>query len=222
MEKIQGILAVLQKDLILELRSKYAINTVLAFVGSSLLLVIFSLKAQVLPPTPRSGLVWIIILFASLSSLSRSFVLETERNTFDLLRIHADPNSVLLGKFFYNFFFTLMVNVVTMTAYIYLLGISVQDWLILLLTVLLGTVGLAAISTLLAAIVSQASRKGAIFSVLSIPLLVPLDLLLVNTTKAALASGKVPGVWNDITALIGFAGVMLTASIMLFEYIWED
>lgn len=222
MEKIQGIFAVLQKDLILELRSKYAINTVLAFVASSLLLVIFSLKAQVLPPTPRSGLVWIIILFASLSSLSRSFVLETERNTFDLLRIHADPQAVLLGKFFYNFFFTLMVNVVTMAAYIYLLGISIQDWLILTLTVFLGTIGLATISTLLAAIVSQASRKGAIFSVLSIPLLVPLDLLLVRTTKAALADGRIAGIWNDVTALIGFAGVMLTASIMLFEYIWED
>jgi heme exporter protein B len=221
-EKIQGIFAVLQKDITLELRSKYAINTVLAFVGSSLLLVIFSLKAQVLPPTPRSGLVWIIILFASLSSLSRSFVLETERNTFDLLRLHADPTAVLLGKFFYNFFFTLMVNVVTMTAYIYLLGINVQDSLILILSVFLGTTGLAAISTLLAAIVSQASRKGAIFSVLSIPLLVPLDLLLVRTTKAALVDGRIPGIWNDIMALIGFTGVMISASVMLFEYIWED
>lgn len=212
----------LQKDLLLEYRSKYAVNTVLAFVGSSLLLVVFSLKAQVLPPTPRSGLVWIIILFASLSSLSRSFVLETERNTYDLLRLHADPIAVYLGKLTFNFLFTLMVNIVTMALYIFLLGLSVHDWLILNLTILLGTLGLASVSTLLAAIVSQASRKGAIFSVLSLPLLVPLDLLLVNTTKAALGAGRTAGMWSDTLALVGFAGVTITVAILLFEYIWED
>lgn len=222
MTYISGILAVLQKDLLLEYRSKYAVNTVLAFVGSSLLLVVFSLKAQALPPTPRSGLVWIIILFASLSSLSRSFVLETERNTFDLLRLHANPGSVYLGKLTFNFLFTLMVNIVTMTLYIFLLGLYVRDWYILNLTILLGTLGLAGVSTLLAAIVSQASRKGAIFSVLSLPLLVPLDLLLVNTTKAALSTGGNPGTWSDMLALTGFAGVTITVAILLFEYIWEE
>ena len=219
---IQEVLAVFNKDVTQESRSKYAVNTVLAFVGSSLLLIIFSLKAQALPPTARSGLVWIIILFAALSSLSRSFVQETDRNTYDLLRLHANPTAVFLGKLLYNFLFTLLINLVTMTAYIFLLNINVQDYGILGLSVFLGTLGLAGVTTLLAAVVSQATHKGAIFSVLSFPLLVPLCLLLVSTTKGALVLGQLKGIWNDIVALIGFAGVTISAAIILFEYIWED
>lgn len=205
-----------------ELRSRYAINTVLAFVGAALLLILFSLKADQLPPTPKSGLIWIVILFAALSSLSRSFVTETERQTFDLLRIHGKSTEVFTGKLIYNFAFTLAVNICTFTAYIFLLGMPVADSVALVLTLLLGTLGLSAVATMLAAIVSQADRKGAIFSVLGIPLLFPLILILVRTTKAALLEGLTSNYLNDFWALFGFAGVSITAGILLFDYIWEE
>src|SRR6056297_1528648 len=142
-----GIWAVLAKDLQTELRSRYAINTVLAFVGASLLLILFALKADQLPPTPKSGLVWIVILFSALSSLSRSFVTETERQTFDLLRIHGNPSEVFTGKLLYNFAFTLAVNICTFVLYIFLLGLPIADFLALTLTVLLGTLGLSSVAT---------------------------------------------------------------------------
>lgn len=217
-----GAKAVFQKDLQAELRSRYAINTVLAFVGAALLLILFSLKADQLPPTPKSGLIWIVILFAALSSLSRSFVTETERQTFDLLRLHGKASEVFTGKLFYNFTFALAVNICTFLLYIFLLGLPVVDLLALILTILLGTLGLSAVATMLAAIVSQADRKGAIFSVLSIPLLFPLILILVRTSKAALVEGLTSNYINDFWALFGFAGVSISAGILLFDYIWEE
>src|SRR5690625_5785507 len=87
MNLFQGIFAILIKDVQAELRSRYATNTVLAFVGSSLLLILFTLNAEQLSAPTQSALVWIIILFAALSSLSRSFVMETDRRTFNLLRL---------------------------------------------------------------------------------------------------------------------------------------
>lgn len=222
MDFLRGTSAVFWKDMQTELRSRYAINTVLAFVGAALLLILFSLKADQLPPTPKSGLIWIVILFAALSSLSRSFVTETERQTFDLLRIHGKSTEVFTGKLIYNFAFTLAVNICTFTAYIFLLGMPVADSVALVLTLLLGTLGLSAVATMLAAIVSQADRKGAIFSVLGIPLLFPLILILVRTTKAALLEGLTSNYLNDFWALFGFAGVSITAGILLFDYIWEE
>lgn len=222
MNFLKGSAAIFWKDLKTELRSRYAINTVLAFVGSAMLLILFSLKAQQLAPTPTSGLIWIVILFAALSSLSRSFVTETERQTFDLLRLNGKATEVFTGKLIYNIFFTLSVNICTFILYIFLLGLPIADWLILILTLVLGSIGLSAVSTMLAAIVAQADRKGAIFSVLSIPLLLPLILILVRTTKAALIEGMTDNYLNDLWALIGFAGVTITAGILLFDYIWED
>lgn len=222
MDFIKGTTAVFWKDMQAELRSRYAINTVLAFVGAALLLILFTLKAQQLPPTPKSGLIWIVILFAALSSLSRSFVAETERQTFDLLRIHGKPSEVFTGKLLYNFMFTLAVNIGTFALYIFLLGLPVADFLALTLTIVLGTLGLSSVATMLAAIVAQADRKGAIFSVLSIPLLFPLILILVRTSKAALIEGLTPNYINDFWALFGFSGVSISAGILLFDYIWEE
>lgn len=222
MNFLKGISAVFVKDVQSELRSRYAINTVLAFVIAALFLILFSLNAEQLPPTSKSGLIWIIILFAALSSLSRSFVMETERQTFNLLRLHGKASEVFIGKLSYNFIFALSVNILTFFCYIFLLDIPIADGTALLLTLVLGTAGLSAVATLLAAIVSQADRKGAIFSVLSIPLLVPLVLILVRTTKAALIEGLTQNYINDFWALFGFVGVSISAGIILFDYIWED
>jgi heme exporter protein B len=57
---------------------------------------------------------------------------------------------------------------------------------------------------------------------LCIPLLVPLLLILTSVTKSALIEGATPGAFNDLTALIGYCGVTITAGILLFDFIWED
>ncbi|MBN2732751.1 MAG: heme exporter protein CcmB [Balneolaceae bacterium] len=222
MNLIKGITAVFKKDLQTELRSRFAINTVLAFVGAALLLILFSLNVDQLPPTPQSGIIWIIILFAALLSLSRSFIAETEKKTFNLLRLHSNAPDVFGGKLLYNFIFILCVNITTFVLYIFFLGLPVAAPFILFLTLILGTAGLSGITTMLAAIVSQADRKGAIFSVLSIPLLFPLILILVEATKTALFEGAIPAFWDNFWALVGFAGTTTTAGFLLFDYIWED
>lgn len=222
MNMTDGIWAVFTKDLRTEFRSRYVVNTVLAFVGAAMLLILFSLRAAQLSPTPQSGIVWIVILFAALTSLSRSFVMEADRLTFDLLRLHGRASEVFLGKLAFNFFFTLFVNVATFGLYIFLLDIPVADWAALLLNVFLGTAGLSGVATMLAAIVSQADRRGAIFSVLSIPLFFPLLLILVRTTRVALFEGFTASYVNDLLALVGYAGVTITAGILLFDYIWEE
>ena len=75
---------------------------------------------------------------------------------------------------------------------------------------------------MIAAIVSQAERKGAIFSVLTIPLFIPFILLLTSITKSAFINGSGEVFTNDFSALIGFIGVTITAGTLLFEYIWEE
>lgn len=222
MNFFRGITAIFKKDLEIELRSRHGINSVLAFVGSALLLILFSLNVDQLPPTPQSGIIWIIILFAALLSLSRSFVAETDKKTFNLLRLHANASEVFGGKLLYNFIFILGVNCTTFVLYIFFLDLSVANPLTLMLMLVLGTAGLSSIATMLAAIVSQADRKGAIFSVLSIPLLFPLILILVEGTKTALLEGSVESFWNNVWALIGFAGATITTGFLLFDYIWED
>lgn len=222
MEMIAGITAVFNKDLKTEFRSRYVLNTVLAFVGAALLIILFSLKATQLSPTAKSGLVWIVILFAALSALARSFVMETDRLTFDLLRIHGRSPEIFLGKLCYNFAFSFLINGITFILYIFLMDLPAADPAGLLAVLLLGTLGFSSVATLLAAIVSQADRKGAIFSVMSIPLLFPLILILVEATKTVLIGENTSSAWDHYLALTGYCGATISAGILLFEYIWED
>jgi heme exporter protein B len=90
-----------------------------------------------------------------------------------------------------------------------------------------GGYGLAVGSTLVAAIIAQARTKGTLFSVLSFPVLLPLLLLVVELTRAAV-SGDV----GEASAAGGAAGVALTqlvlydasvsiAGLMLFPVVWN-
>lgn len=218
---IRSTITILKKDLRIEMRTRFAFNLVLAFVAAAMLLVLFTLRADQLEPGPKSALVWIIILFAALSALSRSFIAETDKNTFDLLRIYSRGTAVYSGKLLYNYLFTLFINAATFAGYIFLMNLQIQSWPAFLLMLFIGTAGLSGVATMTAAVVSQADRKGAIFSVLSIPLFMPLVLLLADISETAFVSGG-PGSMNNIAALIGFAGVTISAGILLFDYIWEE
>ncbi|MBO6793766.1 MAG: heme exporter protein CcmB [Balneolaceae bacterium] len=222
MDWIQTSLAVFKKDLRIEFRTRFAINMVLAFVVASLLLILFTLRAQSLDPTPKSGLVWIIILFAALSALGRSFIAETDKGTYDLLRIYAPGTVVYLGKLFFNCAFSLFINTATFIIYMFLMDMTIVSIPAFLVMLILGTLGLSSVSTMTAAIVSQADRKGAVFSVLSIPLFIPLILLLSRVTRAAFIDASLDAFSSDVFALIGFAGVTITAGVLLFDFIWDE
>ncbi len=223
MSLISHSFAVFLKDFRLEWRSRFGISTVLAFILSTLLIVLFSLRADLLPVSVQSGLIWIIVLFASLTTLSRVFVSESERSTYDLLRLNASAMSVYIGKLIYNFLFTLLITVVTVILFIIMVNMEVERPALLATVVILGSTGLAGATTMLGALVSQATRKGAVFPVLSLPLLIPLMLILVRITSTVFvgSSGELDDI-NDLAALAGFTGVTISASIVLFDNLWED
>ncbi len=223
MPVISQSLAVFMKDFRLEWRSRFGISTVLAFILSTLLIVLFSLRADLLTVSVQSGLIWIIILFASLTTLSRVFVSESERSTFDLLRLNASAISVFIGKLIYNFLFTLLITIVSVVLFIIMVNLQVARPGLLVVIVVLGSSGLAGATTMLGALVSQATRKGAVFPVLSLPLLIPLMLILVRVTSTVFAGAdnEVSNA-NDLAALAGFTGVTISASIVLFDNLWED
>ncbi len=219
---VKPALAILKKEVLQELRTKYALNTLLAFTGASLLLVLFTLRANQLDPTPKSGLVWIIILFAAMSGMMRSFLQETDKKTWGLLQLHADATDVFIGKLTFNFLFLLLLHIFTFAFYMVMMNMQIISPFYLICSLIFGAAGLASVTTLTSAMIAQADRKGALFSVLCIPLLVPLLLILTRTTKFALIDGPDGAALNDLFALIGFCGVTITTGILLFDFIWEE
>lgn len=219
---MKAAVSILKKEITQELRTKYAFNTLLAFTGAALLLILFTLSAQQLDDQPKSGLVWIIILFAAMTGMMRSFVHESEKKTWALLQLHANPAEIYTGKLIYNFLFLLILHIFTFFFYVVMMNLTIVNGWYFIMSILFGAAGLASVTTLTSAMIARADRKGAVFSVLCIPLLVPLLLILTRTTRFAFGDVLGASALNDLMALIGYCGVTITTGIILFDYIWED
>jgi len=220
---LQGAWAVFEKDIKLELRSRYAINTILLFVLATLLLMAFAVGPEALAPRIESALLWIVIVFSAALGLGRSFVSEQERGTVLLLLLHTHGSMVYAGKLLFNFLFVLGLNLLAVVTFVLLLGVHIELPGLLLTTLVLGALGLAGATTLLAAIIARTTTRGPLLPVLVFPMLIPLLLAVVTATRHALPDGLGwAAVTNELLTLVGFAGVVISASIILFDYVWYD
>jgi heme exporter protein B len=223
MDWLAGAWAVFAKDLRLEWRSRYALNTLLLFVVASLVLVVYAIGPEDIGPRVQSALIWVVIVYSGSLGLGRSFIGEEERGTVMLLQLHTRPGMVYAGKLLFNVLLILAVNGIAFAAYVFLLDIQVDRPGLLAATVGLGAIGLASATTLLAALIARSSNQSALLPVLLFPLLVPLLLSVVHATQSALAGGAgLLAAQDDLKVIVGFAGVTIAMSVLLFDYVWND
>jgi heme exporter protein B len=214
---------VLIKDLQLEYRSLLTVNSTVAFVLSSLLLGFFILGVDEVTENTSLALYWIIILFAAILSINRSFVVESDRSTMELLQLHASPLITYTGKLLFNF---LLISFISLVASAFLLIISTLntkiDFVAFIVVILLSCAGLTGATTLISAIVAQTDRQASLFPMLALPMLTPLMLILANLSAELIDWNGWTPLLNSLFALIGYIGVTISASLVLFEYLWND
>jgi heme exporter protein B len=219
--------AVFLKDLRSELRTRYALNALLLFAVSTV--VALSLGLGPLAPARnadllliQSGLLWIAILFAAFTGLSRSFVQEEDARTAAALRLAAPPLAVYIGKLLFNLALLLVLVTVTALLSIAFLRLRVGNAGLLAALLLAGSFGLVAATTLIAAIIAQASVKGALFAVLAFPLLVPLLVVAIRGTELALSGFDWDRGLLPLQVLAGYTIALVTVSLFLFGSVWES
>jgi heme exporter protein B len=215
------IWAVLKKDFRLEIRSRLGFNSVLAFIFASTLISIFIVGVDALSQEQASVMYWIIILFASITAMNRAFILETDRSTLEFIQLHSSPLGVYLGKLLFNICFTFAISFITALIIHFLVGFGNPNLGHAIIVLLLGSIGLSGAATLLSAIAAMADRKATLFPVIALPVMAPLMILLASASKIVILNLSWTLLANDILSLFGFAGVMISASIMLFEYLWD-
>jgi heme exporter protein B len=221
---LRGFWAVFEKDIKLELRARYAIHMLLLFALGALVMVAFAVGPAPLSAQVQAALLWTVILFAAAVGLGRAFISEEERGTILLLQLHVQPGAVYSGKLLVNFVLLLALNLVTVGAFVVLLGVEIAWPGLLVLVLTLGSIGLAGATTLLSALIARAAGgRGALLPVLLFPVLVPLLLSAVEATRSALlvAEGWTVAV-DALLTLLGYGGAVITAAVLLFEYIWLD
>lgn len=219
--------AIFRKDIACELRTRYAINTLLLFAVSAATAVSLGVGFLGLRRTEealliQSALLWVAILFAALNGLSRSFVYEEETRTLTALRLAASPTAVFLGKFCFNLTLVLILDLVTSLLFIVLLRVQVGSPLAFSAMLATGGLALTSATTIIAAIIARASFKNALFAVLAFPLLVAPLIVAIQGTAQTLENVAFDVVLGPIRFLLAYVVVTFTASLILFPFVWES
>jgi heme exporter protein B len=214
-------LAVFQKDLRTELRTRYSLNALFMFAFTTLVAISFSLGQRQLDVAILAALYWIIIFFSAMSSLAGVFIKEEDTRTAQTLRLFATPSMVYTGKLVYNMLLLLFLCALITPLYVVLMNVTVPDAVLLSAVILLGAIGLAGATTIIGAIVAKANVRGALFAVLSFPVLLPLLVAAIGGTSAALNNEGWAGTASHLKLLTGYAVIMITASVVLFDYVWN-
>ncbi len=216
---VREALAVFLKDLRSELRAKYALNAIVMFAVVTLTAVSFAVGQFAIGNDVRAAFLWIVLFFSAMSGLSRVFVKEEDAGTVNALRLAASSSVVYVGKLLFNVVLLFALAIIVVPLFTVLMGLEVTDWGLFLAVLLLGTAGLAGASTLIAAIIAKASAKGELFAVLSFPILLPLLIAAIAGTRNAL-EGR--GGSGEVQLLASYLIVMVTVSLMLFDFVWEE
>ena len=217
--------ALVWKELLVELRAR---ETVLAgAVFALLVLVIFNFAFDLRVETAAAvapGVLWVTITFAGVLALGRAFARERDRGTLDgLLLAPVDRSALYLAKVIAMLASMLAVELIALPAFVGLFNLVV-DLPLLVLGLLLGTLGLAGVGTLFAAIAAHTRAREVLLPVLLFPVQVPVVLATVKSTSAAvhMPGFDPPAVGQWLGLLVAFDAVFLALGVMLFDFAVEE
>ncbi|MCH8074366.1 MAG: heme exporter protein CcmB [SAR324 cluster bacterium] len=170
------------------------------------------------------GLFWVTVLLAGMLGLSKSFAQEREQGCMDaLLLTPVERGVIYLGKMFSNTLFLIAIQVMFLPVFSLFFGVGLRGvWLPLAVVMLGGTLGFAALGTLLGGVTASLKGREVLLPVLLFPLLTPLMVVAVYLTGVVLDGVSLweQGPWLRLMA--AFDGVFLIASFLVFEYVMEN
>ncbi len=224
MNVARAALTILRKELRSEFRTFELLTSTIVFV----VLVVFLFSFAFDPTTAESrrfgpGLVWIALLFAASLMLQPSFARERVNDTLAALRLAPiEPFAILAGKILANFCFLVMVEAVLLPAFSVLYDVPLAPVaLSLTLVTSLGTLGVATVGTVFAAIAAQARMRELLLPLLLLPVLAPVLIASTEATAGLLGDPPaLPSAW--LTLLCAFDVIFLTASWLFGAYLLEE
>ena len=223
---IGAAVAILRKDLRLELRTKESVPAMSLFTVTCFVLFHFGLDRDSLDGELAAGVLWVTLLLAAVIGVTRLFAAEREQGGIDgLLLAPVDRTALFLAKGTALFVFLLALELVALPSFgLLLLGPDLRDALPeLLLVLLMADLGLAAVGALTAALAAEARARELIVPLLLLPLLVPLLIAASQASEPLLRvspSTEDLGRWLGLLAL--YDVVFLLLSIAVFDYLLED
>jgi len=218
-------LLIAKKELSIEWKTRQTIGSMIIF--AAIVTVIFGFAFE---PTINSvnalipGLIWMIIFFAGLLGINRSFTVEYKNDTLSALLMAPIPAaSIYMGKLVANFAVLIIFELIAIPLLFILFDFRlVGSILYFALTLILGSLGFVIIGTFFAALTAGFKNSELVFPILLLSMLVPIAIGAVQATKIILI--EITNLSNAISwlKLISIYDIVfLVLALLLFDYVME-
>ncbi|MFP6627056.1 MAG: heme exporter protein CcmB [Deltaproteobacteria bacterium] len=219
------MLALIRKDLLLEIRSKETVFSL--FVLGVLILLVFNFALDITAENMgrlAPGLLWAAIVLSAMLGVSRTFLIERENGCMSaLLASPLDRSSLFVAKLCVNLLFLLTFEAMLLPVFMLMFGLDPWQNIPALAVVLFaGSVGLAATGTLFALAALGTRARELMLPLLVLPLEIPLVIAAVKATALVLAGQPLGllGAWGNI--LVAFDVLFLVLGWLAFEFVATD
>jgi heme exporter protein B len=166
-------------------------------------------------------LFWIIILFASVNAIAKSFLQESRSRLLYYYTI-ASPQAVILSKTIYNALLMTLLSLLALVVYALFFNNTVGDSLFYFLSVLAGSITFSTTFTMVSAIAAKAGNGGTLMAILSFPVIIPVILLLIKVSKSAMDGIDRSFSYGNFGILAAINVMVVAVALLLFPFLWRD
>lgn len=213
------VLAIMQRELRHELRSRKAWLAILLYTGSTVYISYLGLNGNTDTST-HNAVFWLLIIFISMFATSGSFA-GRESEMFYIYTL-ISPAKFILARLLYNGFFLLTVSLAAFVIFQFFVGFGDTNLIIFLTSLLLTVWGISSLLTMSFSIASKGGGGFTLMAIISFPLLVPLLITAQHLSGMAMAGADNYGSSSYIAALLALDAMIAALCYLLFPYLWRD
>ncbi|MGH2843842.1 MAG: heme exporter protein CcmB [Solirubrobacteraceae bacterium] len=219
-------LAILRKDLMLELRTLETVPAMAMLAVITFIIFHFGLNRDTLSGQLAGGVLTVTLLFAAMLGINRLFVAEREQGGFDaFLLAPVDRTAMLLAKAATLFVYLTILELIALPAFALFLSPSHLGSSLpaVILFLALADIAFAVIGTFVAAIAIHTRARDLIGPMIGLPLLLP---ALIATARAlgplltTHATGSPSAKWLAVLGLYDLIDALLAYAV--FDFLLED
>jgi heme exporter protein B len=215
----QQTITLVKKDILLELRQKYALYGVLLYIIST----VFVINLMIGKPEDKTwnALFWVVQLFVSVNAIAKSFLQENRgRLLYFYSLVH--PRNFIIAKLIYNILLMAIMSVITLICCILFMGNPIVNFPYFVGVIMLGGLSLSLLFTMLAAIAAQANQNAALMAIMGFPIILPLLTMLSNIARSSFNIVYQPGLPKMFLMLGAMDILIVGLSLILFPFLWKD
>jgi heme exporter protein B len=201
---LRDVGALTRKDLLLELRAKETLPSMLLFVLAALTIFHFALPRGT-GDAAALGLLWSALVFTALLGLTRAFVAEREQGMFDALVLApCDRSAIWLAKSLSVLAFLVCAELVALPAFAaFFSGIGGRT----VAAVALADIGIATVGTLFGAMAVAGRARELLLPLLFLPMAIPI---------------VVGGIGGYLWFLVLYDAIFALLAWAMFEYVVSE